>query len=161
MSKKGFTLIELLVVISIVAIASVGSIMVFDKSNTDSNRKELVNKFARIQRAGLIYLDLNDSWRKQFNNKGYVQMKLFELQNENFIETDLYNDVTFDDIDNNSMIIIYSTNIPTASGNREIVDTCLVDENFYCLANSNGGDCNCCQYLSASVKTINGNNCLN
>ena len=155
MGKSGFTLIELLVVISIVAVASAGSIIVFDKTSTDTNMNELTNKYLKIQRTGLIYIDVNDPWRKQFNNKGFVQLKLFELQNENYVDSKIYNDLTYEEIDKNSMVIIYSAIVPGI--NKEIVDTCLVSENFSCLANSSGGSCNCCQYLN---KNINGNDCL-
>ena len=156
MSKKGFTLIELLVVISVVAIASVGTIIVFDKSNIDSNKNELTEKYLRIQRSGLIYLDTNDSWRKQFNDRGYVKMKLFELQNENYIESNLYDDVTLDDIDKNNMIVIYKYTV----NDVEAVDTCLLTSNSSCLSSSSGASCNCCQNLGSDILVINGNDCL-
>ena len=81
--KNGFTLVELLVVIVITVTVSAGSAMLFGKSNADTNEEDLRGKYREIQRAAIIYTDLNDSWRNALNESGEVSVKLGELQSTN------------------------------------------------------------------------------
>jgi len=146
MNKKGFTLIELLVVLAIVAVASAGSILVFDRADAESSKKELKETYVRIQRAAKIYLDMNDSWRNQFNDKEYIYIKMSELQNENFIETNLIDPTEYKKIDSNNLIVIYVNRRTEGSKVYESVDSCIItnDASKKCISNSYGDACNCC-----------------
>ena len=142
MNKKGFTLIELLVVLAIISIASAGSILVFDRADNENNKKELRDMYTRIQRAALSYLDMNDSWRNQFNDKEYIFLKINELQNENYVDHELIDPTTFSQIDSNNLIYVYLD-----KRIEEKVDTCIVKLNgtkLVCVANADGDACNCC-----------------
>ena len=149
MNKKGFTLIELLIVLAIVAVASAGSILVFDRADAENSKKKLKDTYIRIQRAATVYLEMNDSWRNQFNEKGYIYLKINELQNENFLEQDLIDDTTFSEINSNNLILVYMDNKTETIGgktvNFEYVGTCVVsnDAASKCIANSSGDSCNC------------------
>jgi len=143
MNKKGFTLIELLIVLAIVSIASAGSILVFDRADSEGSRKELKDTYVRIQRAAKIYLDMNDSWRNQFNSKGYIYLKISELQNENFLEKDLINPVDLEEIDSQNLIYIYVKD--------NIVDSCIVTSSSVCVSNANGDACDCCMRADATI----------
>ena len=146
MNKKGFTLIELLIVLAIVAVASAGSILVFDRADAEGNKKKLKETYVRIQRAATIYVEMNDSWRNQFNERGYAYLKINELQNENFIEQNLVDDTSFENIDSNNLILIYINKKTIDSTEVEYVDSCIVanDNSSACIANSSGDSCNCC-----------------
>ncbi len=139
MNKKGFTLVELLIVLAIVSVASAGSILVFDRADSENNRKELKNTYVRIQRAAQIYLYMNDSWRNQFNSKGYMYLKIGELQNENFIETELIDPRDLEEIDSKNLIYVYIKD-------DKSVDSCILSpgEMKGCVANSDGDPCDCC-----------------
>ena len=150
MNKKGFTLIELLIVLAIVSIASAGSILIFDRADTESDKKELKKTYVRIQRAAKIYLDMNDSWRKQFIEKKYIYLKINELQNENFLEHDLLNPEDLNAIDPSNLIYIYL--VEDATNNEVIkVDSCIVDSGINCVANADGDKCACCIYSNPAI----------
>ena len=144
MNRKGFTLIELLIVLAIISIASAGSILVFDRTDVEGNKRELKKTYVRVQRAANIYLDMNDSWRNQFNEKKYIFLKINELQNENFVESDLINPVDLESINSSNSILIY------VSDDNE-VDSCIVSgsTSFNCVANSDGNPCDCCTKQTA------------
>ena len=143
MNKKGFTLIELLIVLAIVSIASAGSILAFDRADSEGSRKELKDTYVRIQRAAKIYLDMNDSWRNQFNSKGYIYLKISELQNENFLEKDLINPVDLEDINSQNLIYIYVKD--------NIVDSCIVTSDSVCVSNAYGDACDCCMRSGTTI----------
>lgn len=145
MNKRGFTLIELLVVLAIVSIASAGSILIFDRADAENNIKKTKETYVRIQRAAKIYLDMNDSWRNQFNEKNYMFLKINELQNENFIKKGLVDETDFSEINSSYLILVYYDE------ESEIVDSCIVSSSTSprCIANSEGEKCDCClHYLT-------------
>ncbi len=165
MNKNGFTLIELLVVLSIVAIATIGSILAFEQTNADSSKQELKDTYLKVQRAAQVYLDINDSWRNQFNEKGVVFLRISELKSGNYVDSDLYDPTTFEGIPNNYVVITYidsqnenhisqytasntDSTIQTSTRSYDIVDTCIVEmdgSDQKCISNSNGDPCECCK----------------
>ena len=136
MNKSGFTLIELLVVLAIVSIASAGSILVFDRADAENTKKEIKTNYVKIQRAALTYLEMDDSWRSQFNTKGYMYISINELENDNFIDKDV---ITASKIQGENYVLAYIAN--------DSVDTCIVRKNqlgFECVANAYGYAYDCC-----------------
>ena len=133
--KNGFTLVELLVVIVITVTVSAGSEMLFGKSNADTDEEDLRGKYREIQRAAIIYTDLNDSWRNALNENGEVSVKLGELQSTNFVSKNFSNTVTKEVFPRNS------------SGDNQYLDSCVVRYSGgqeICIANSRGYNCGCC-----------------
>ena len=157
MNKKGFTLIELLVVISIIAIASGGAVVAFERSNADTNENDRLNKYLQIQRAGRLFIDTNDSWRRQLNQKSYIKIKLSELQSENYLEEDLYDSVAFEEFNKNDVILIYMYKMTKNGYNIEVLDSCFVTpkdntgKKYKCIANSEGYSNDCCPKISSDL----------
>lgn len=141
--KNGFTLMELLAVIVITAVISTGSILIFSKSNSDSNEEELRGKYREIQRAANIYVDLNDSWRKTLNENREVTIRLKELQSANYVDKNFKNNVTNELFPSNYVVKLYVA----SSGDNEYLDSCVVTYSGgreVCIANSKGNACECC-----------------
>ena len=141
--KNGFTLVELLVVIVITVTISTGSAMLFGKSNTDTNEEDLRGKYREMQRAAIIYTDLNDSWRNTLNETGEVSVKLGELQSTNYVSKDFSNTVTKEIFPSNYIIRLYIA----SSGDNQYLDSCVVRYSGgqeICIANSRGYNCGCC-----------------
>ena len=141
--KNGFTLVELLVVIVITVIISTGSAMLFGKSNSDTNEEDLRGKYREMQRAAIIYTDLNDSWRNTLNETGEVSVKLGELQSTNYVSKNFSNTVTKEIFPSNYIIRLYIA----SAGDNQYLDSCVVRYSGgqeICIANSRGYNCGCC-----------------
>lgn len=141
--KNGFTLVELLVVIVITVTVSTGSAMLFGKSNAVTNEEDLRGKYREMQRAAIIYTDLNDGWRKTLNEQRSVSVRLGELMNTNYIDKNFSNTVTKENFPKNYIIKLYIA----SSGDNEYLDSCVVrysNGQEICIANSRGYDCGCC-----------------
>lgn len=141
--KNGFTLVELLVVIVITVTVSTGSAMLFGKSNAVTNEEDLRGKYREMQRAAIIYTDLNDGWRKTLNEQRSVSVRLGELMNTNYVDKNFSNTVTKETFPKNYIIKLYIA----SSGDNEYLDSCVVrysNGQEICIANSRGYDCGCC-----------------
>ena len=156
--KKGFTLIELMFVIVIIGVVSAAAIISFSNIDNDTSKTELQNKYKDIQRSASIYLDLNTSWLDQFADRGQMFIKLNELKNSNYINQNLDNPLTGEEINPDYYVKIFikeETDSVTLE-EHSYVDTCIVDiknegesESINCIANSAGispcnynSDCN-------------------
>ncbi|MBR2138442.1 MAG: type II secretion system protein [Bacilli bacterium] len=133
--KKGFTLLELLVVIAIMAVVTISATISFGGINDDTEAKELKNKYKEIQRSAIVFLDLNDSWLNQFNEKGFINIKIQELVNSNYV-TDLQNPVTKEQISTDYTVKIFIKN----PSSNPYVDSCIISGTT-CIANSDGEQC--------------------
>lgn len=136
MNRNGFTLIELLVVLAIVSIASAGSILVFDRADAENNKKDIKTNYVKIQRAAMTYLEMDDSWRSQFNTKGYMYININELQNDNYIDEDV---IIASKLKGENYVFAYI--------DGDAVDTCIVNSTelgFQCISNANGFAFDCC-----------------
>ena len=141
--KKGFTLIELMLVIIIVGVISAGAIISFTNIDKETSQIELEDKYKEIQRSATLYIDLNDSWLDQFVNRREMYVKLNELKTTNYINQNLTNPVTGNEIDINYLVKVFIDKDTTTS--QEFVNTCIVDliseDNYECIANSEGKPC--------------------
>lgn len=156
MNRKGFTLLELLVVIVIISVVTVSTIINFGTADDDTAELELKENYKTIQRGATIFLDMNDAWISQFTTKNEIFVRLSELQNQNFVSSEIVDPVTYDEIPNSYMVKIYvDKNTKNASGEViEKVNTCILDIQYdtngnevaFCIANSNGEACECCDY---------------
>ena len=154
--KNGFTLVELLVVIVITVTISTGSAMLFGKSNSDTNEEDLRGKYREMQRAAIIYTDLNDSWRNTLNETGEVSVKLGELQSTNYVSKDFSNTVTKEIFPSNYIIRFYIA----SSGDYQYLDSCVVRYSGgqeICIANSRVYNCGCCDSPISSFNKACGN----
>jgi prepilin-type N-terminal cleavage/methylation domain-containing protein len=136
MNRNGFTLIELLVVLAIVSIASAGSILVFDRADAENNKKDIKTNYVKIQRAAMTYLEMDDSWRSQFNTKGYMYININELQNDNYIDEDV---IIASKLKGENYVFAYI--------DGDAVDTCIVNSTelgFQCVSNAYGYAYDCC-----------------
>jgi prepilin-type N-terminal cleavage/methylation domain-containing protein len=143
MNKSGFTLIELLVVLAIVAIASAGSILVFDRADAENTKKDIKKNYVKIQRAALTYVEMDDSWRSQFNSKGYMYININELENDNFIDKDV---IAGSKIQGENYVLSYIYG--------DAVDTCIVRKNelgFECVSNADGMSYDCCLHAPSGL----------
>lgn len=147
MNKKGFTLIELLVILAVMAIAGVASLVLFSTSNENADKEELKNKYMEIQKAAVVYVDLNNSWLSSFTSGNEIYVKLGELQNTNYLSRNINNPVTGEKFPGSYLIKIFKT---TFDGNEStsFIDTCIISregENTRCIADSDGNSCECCE----------------
>ncbi len=141
--KNGFTLMELLAVIVITVAISTGSVLLFSRSNKDSNEEELRGKYREMQRAANIYVDLNDSWRASLNENREATIRLKELQSMNYIDKNFKNNVTNELFPSNYVVKLYIASY----GDNEYIDSCVIKysgSREVCVANSKGYECECC-----------------
>ncbi len=132
MNKKGFTLMELLIVILIVSVVSVGSMISFGNVDDSTAKKERINQYVEIQRAAGLYMDLHDSTLKEFvsrGNEGYVLIKLYTLQEEGYIDKNLEDPVTTNELPNNHSVVLYVDNHNNSKTGKDVqsVGSCIVD----------------------------------
>ena len=141
-NKKGFTLMELLVVILIVAVVSVSATVSFSNIDDSTKQKELENKYAEIQRAAGLYLDLHNSYLNTFISEKQMYVKLYVLAEENYVSSDLENPVTGDSINPDYYVKLY---VPSDNSK---VESCILSidssGNEKCIADRKGKPCNCC-----------------
>ena len=150
MNKKGFTLLELLAVIAVVGIVSVAAVISFGNIERDTAEEELRNKYAEIQRAANLYLDLHNDSIKWFMSEKSIKFNLSTLENENYLSQDLTNPVTGDEIDRNLYVKIYISG--DVNDETQSVKSCIIDSTIdgdICIANHLGeyenlGD-TCCE----------------
>ena len=146
--KKGFTLTELLVVIALMAIIGFSAFAIFGQSNDNTMEEDLRNKYKQIQKAAILYVDLNDSWLMNFTSQGEVYLKVGVLQEENYISGNMINPVTGDLFPSSNLVKIYKTSLIENDPNAYI-NTCIISNeggNTNCIANSEGYPCGCCDY---------------
>lgn len=143
MNKKGFTLLELMTVLVIISVVSVSSIIVFDTANDESAIVSRRDQYKAIQRDAILFLDMNDTWLSQFVNKGYMFIKLNELQNKNYVNPNLVDPVTYEDIPSHYLVRVY---IDDDKINSCIVET-TENDGIRCISNSDGNRCECCPGL--------------
>ena len=156
-NKKGFTLMELLAVIVIVTVVSVSATISFSSIDDSTKERELENKYSEMQRAAGLYLDLHNSYLETFIEKKEMYIKLYVLQEENYITNDIENPVTGDDISLDNYVKLFVTSDGSNKYNK--VDTCIVSiavENDVvkekCIANSYGKECEKKCILDGSVE---------
>ena len=150
MNRKGFTLLELLAVIAVVGIVSVAAVVSFANIEKDTEEEELRNKYAEIQRAANLYMDLHNSSMSLFMEQNYIDIKLGTLDNENYLTSDLSNPVTGDDISIDYYVRIYISG--NVDDDKQSVKSCIIDKTasgIVCIANDLGeyenlGD-SCCK----------------
>ena len=143
MNKNGFSLIELLFVIVIVATISVSSVVLFNKTTEKSMDEEKKGIYLDIERAALLYVDLNETWLNEFNENNLVYLTVGELTTKNYISKNVITRIKNANIPSYYLVKIYITD----NGNG-YVDSCIVDieenGNEKCIANSDGISSNCC-----------------
>lgn len=143
--KDGFTLIELLIVVTLVAVISAGSAIVFEQSTASTYESDLENTYKQIQRAATLYMDLNDSWIATFQEDKEATIRVSELKNTNYISSKLKNPVTKEDIPNNYLIKIYLE----SQDSKEYLNTCIIEysgSTLKCISNNEGKACQCCNF---------------
>ena len=140
MNKKGFTLVELLFVLVIVSIISVSAIVIFNQTSEVSSEEKTRNAYLDIQRAAKLYIDLNDSWVKQFNERDRVYIAIGELESKNYVSTSLGDMFSEEEIPSYYLVEVYVTN-----NGKGFVDTCVIDagddgesSTVKCIADSDG-----------------------
>ena len=146
--KKGFTLMELLLVLAILSVVGVASILLFSEENDEIEMEELRNKYKEIQKAAILYVDLNNSWLSSFTTNGEIYVRLGELQNENYVSKKIINPVNNTEFSSNYMVKIYKTSLIENDKNA-YVNSCIVEMNAgqtKCISNSDGYACGCCDY---------------
>lgn len=152
--KNGFTLIELLIVITLVATISVSSMIIFDQTQATTNEEKLVKTYLDIQRAASLYIDLNDSYLKEFREEKTISVKLDTLQSNSYLKKTISNPVTKEDLSPNYMVKLYVA----GTGDLEYLDSCVIDYdtngNVICLANSKGESCGCCDFSESAGNTL-------
>ncbi len=147
MKKNGFTLIELLVVVTLVAVISVGSAIVFEQSTESTYAADLENTYKQIQRAATLYVDLNDAWIATFQEDHEATVRISELKNTNYISKNIKNPLTNEFIPNDYLIRVYIQN--ENQNKQEYINTCIIrysGSNLKCVANNEGKACQCCDY---------------
>lgn len=136
MSKKGFTLVELLLVLVLVSVISVSAVVVFEQTKDNVSVEEEINMYLDLQRASKIYLDLNDSWARAFNENDEVYISVGELKSKNYINTSLKRDINDYELPDHYLVKVYITD----NGNG-YVDTCILnitDTGSECISDSDG-----------------------
>lgn len=123
--KSGFTLMELLFVIVIVSVISISSVVVFGNIDDSTAQKDRVNTYTDIQRAAVLYIDLNDYWLAQFKENKEIKIELSELKTSNYIDIDVQDPVSNTEIPSNYMVQIYTATDPYGN---EYIDTCIVSK---------------------------------
>ena len=142
MKKNGFTLIELLAVIALIAVLGAATITMFSKNTSFVSSEDLESKYRQIQRAAVVYVDLNESWLSEFTATNEIYVKLGELQNTNYVNVDTVNPKTGEKFPSSYLIKIYTAK--DSSSNKPYVETCILKADNSCVANSEGKNTNCC-----------------
>ena len=92
-NKKGFTLVELLVVIVLLVVITGSTILGIDEISESVRKKRLEEVLKQIQMAADVYYSNNEVHRSSLLN-GEVKTKctrIYVLQNEGLLKTDLIN----------------------------------------------------------------------
>ncbi len=94
-NKKGFTLVEMLAVVTILALATSSSIINIQKISKESKEKRYNDVINEIVMATDVYINNNDALRKSIlNNNTKVCTRIYTLQNEGYINSDIINPLT-------------------------------------------------------------------
>jgi prepilin-type N-terminal cleavage/methylation domain-containing protein len=147
--KNGFTLIEILLVVALVAIISVSSIIIFERSSSSTNEEKLIKTYVDIQRAAIIYMDLNSTWLESFREEKSLTVKIGLLQNENYIDLNIKNPVTKTNIPSDYLVKVYVA----GNNEEEYLNSCIIKYNAddaVCIANNSGKPCGCCNFPTSS-----------
>ncbi len=123
MNKNGFTLIELLFVIVIVAAVTASSTIVFNQVTSNTQADDLKNIYSSIERAGKLYVDLNESYNNILIEKGYVTISIITLQSSNSISNKLVNPITNEKIPSYYVVKVFIKDDATLG---RYVDTCII-----------------------------------
>jgi len=106
-NKKGFTLVELLVVIVLLVVITGGSIFGIDEISENVREKRLEELLRQIEMAADVYYSNNEVHRSALLN-GEVNSKctrVYILQNEGLLKTDLINPTTNERIPGNLCVL--------------------------------------------------------
>ena len=138
MNKRGFTLLELLAVVAIVAVVGVGATLAFNNIEDETADTELQNIYVEIQRAANLYLDLHSSDLEWFIQKGNIYYKIEDLKSENYIDADLENPVTKEEINGEHYVKLFIKDDESEVGSCIVDRTKTEGSNGYCIANDIG-----------------------
>ncbi len=106
-NKKGFTLVELLVVIVLLVVITGGSILGIDEISESVREKRLEEVLRQIRLATDVYYSNNEVHRNALLN-GEVESRctrVYVLQNECLLKTDLINPTTNERIPGNLCVM--------------------------------------------------------
>lgn len=102
-NKKGFTLVELLVVIVLLVVITGGSILGIDEISESVRKRRLEEVIKQVEMAADVYYSNNEVHRSALLN-GEVETRctrVYVLQNEGLLKTDLLNPRTNERIPGN------------------------------------------------------------
>lgn len=140
MNNKGFTLTELLLVLALVATISIGSVISINSVLNNTKDNNIASIYVALQKAGLLYIDLNKDWNEELNENNEVYVTIGELISKNYINSSTLKSVNNMDIPSSYSVKAYVTE-------KGHVDTCIIyiiDEEEICISNSEGLNTNCC-----------------
>lgn len=167
MNKRGFTLLEILTVLVIISVVGTSSMLIFGNIDEETSQKDSENIYKDIQRAGTLYVELNDRILENYVSKGEMYISLSELVTTNFFtggtevsmentdefgnkvtstEIKIYDPYTNQEIDKTSRVKIYVAEKTLESGKKfRYQNSCIVKpyyegdvEKYECVANSEG-----------------------
>lgn len=154
MNNQGFTLMELLVVIVILVVTGVSSTIIFDTASSSNEEEDLTRLYASVQRAGEVYLDLNDSWMNSFLESGEVYIKVSELEDANYYNTTYEGVKSSDSILPSYFVKVFINKLD----DKPYVDSCLIkydsSNNAICIADKDGNAS--CNYSNKCLKPVSG-----
>lgn len=107
-NKRGFTLIEILIVISIVAVVTISSLALVNKSMENSKERSLEQLYNKIELAAETYLNKNDYLLQNlYNSREPICTKIYTLQNSSLLDFNIKNPVTNETINGSSCVYTY------------------------------------------------------
>lgn len=155
MNKKGFTLVELLAVIVLIAVISSIGITSYIVVKNKINKKIFTNKLAEIVSSSEKWGEYNKEklTNKDENNLSYAVVKLSELINSDYFETDesfdatkysctnkengLCKDVVVNNVDN---LVINDLQVKVFKKNKQVYGCIIVNEDNRVLLNEEYAD---------------------
>lgn len=96
MNKKGFTLTEIILVLTLLLSVSLTSIISVEKIQEKSKEKRLNELITDIENAADVYINENEVYLEELleSNENNKCVRVYVLQNEGYLKTDLINPVT-------------------------------------------------------------------
>ncbi len=96
--KKGFTLFELLVIILILSMLGGAGIVVFISTLQESKENKYNMMTEQIIEVSKVYVESNNDLYSELKTNGFINIKVGELQEAGFIDWNLVNPITEEDI---------------------------------------------------------------